>query len=157
PHIRRAVVIGRAIDLKTAEAASLADTLDGLSAAMFLVDASGRIAHANASGHAMLAAGIVLRAAGCKLVAAESGATPAADERFAAASAGDAALGIKGIAMPVPGRDGACYVAHVLPLTSGARRRAGASYAAVAAVFVRKAEVAAASPPEIIARHYNLT
>ena len=54
PHIRRAVLIGRAIERKTAEAATLADTLDGLSAGMFLVDASGRIVHANASGHAML-------------------------------------------------------------------------------------------------------
>ena len=40
PHIRRAVLIGRAIDLKTAEAATLADTFDGLRAGMFLVDAA---------------------------------------------------------------------------------------------------------------------
>ena len=63
PHIRRAVLIGRAIDLKTAEAATFADTLDGLSAGMFLVDATGRIVHANASGHAMLHERSVLRAA----------------------------------------------------------------------------------------------
>ena len=63
PHIRRAVLIGRAIDLKTAEAATFADTLDGISAGMFLVDETGGIVHANASGHAMLAEGSVLRAA----------------------------------------------------------------------------------------------
>jgi DNA-binding CsgD family transcriptional regulator len=157
PHIRRAVLIGRVIDLKTAEADTFADTFDGLSAGMFLVDETGRIVHANASGHAMLAAGTVLRAAGGKLVATQTGAAVALDEVFAVAGGGDAAVGIKGIAVPLPCRDGTCYAAHVLPLTSGARRRAGASYAAVAAVFVRKAEVAAASPPEIIARHYNLT
>ena len=49
PHIRRAVLIGRLIDLKAADAASLADILDGLSAGMCLVDAGGRIVHANAS------------------------------------------------------------------------------------------------------------
>jgi len=41
PHIRRAVLIGRLIDLKAADAASLADILDGLSAGMCLVDAGG--------------------------------------------------------------------------------------------------------------------
>src|SRR5712692_654420 len=39
PHIRRAVLIGRLIDLRAADAAGLADTLDGLSAAMCAVDA----------------------------------------------------------------------------------------------------------------------
>ena len=51
PHFRRATLIGKVIDLKKAEAAYLADTLDGISAGMFLVDASGRIVHANAAGH----------------------------------------------------------------------------------------------------------
>src|SRR5512143_3815868 len=43
PHVRRSVLIGRAIDLNKVEAAALADTLDGLAAAVFLVDASGRL------------------------------------------------------------------------------------------------------------------
>ena len=38
-----------------------------------------------------------------------------------------------------------------------ARRRAGSAYAAVAAIFVRKAELEIPSTPEVIARHYNLT
>ena len=54
PHFRRAVNIGRVIDLHKVEAASLADTLDGIAAGMFLVDAAGRIVHANARGLAML-------------------------------------------------------------------------------------------------------
>ena len=35
------------------------------------------------------------------------------------AGGGDAAVGIKGIAVPMAARDGERYVAHVLPLTSG--------------------------------------
>ena len=69
PHIRRAVLIGRVIELRTAEAATFADTLDGISAGMLLVDARGRIVHANASGRAMLAEGSLLRAADGKLAA----------------------------------------------------------------------------------------
>ena len=147
PHIRRAVLIGRAIDLKTAEAATFADTLDGISAGMFLVDETGGIVHANASGHAMLAEGSVLRAAcGKRLVQAVKPAQRL-KEVFAAAGGGDAAVGVKGIAVPLTARDGEHYVAHMLPLTSGERRRAGASYAAVAALFVHKATLEAASPP----------
>src|SRR3954453_4442265 len=36
PHVRRAVMIRKAIDLKTVKTAAFADTLDGLSAALFL-------------------------------------------------------------------------------------------------------------------------
>ena len=45
----------------------------------------------------------------------------------------------------------------MLPLTSGARRRAGMDYAAVAAVFVRKAAMESPYVPEVIARTYRLT
>ena len=59
--------------------------------------------------------------------------------------------------MPLTARDGEHYVAHALPLTSGERRRAGRGYAAVAALFVHKAALETPSPPETIARLYNLT
>jgi DNA-binding CsgD family transcriptional regulator/PAS domain-containing protein len=157
PHLRRAMLVGRTIELKTAEAATLADTLDGLSAGMFLIDARGRIVHANASGHDFLAEGATLRTAGGRLMPTHADAARAFDEIPATASSGDAALGRKGIALPLAGRDGERYLAHVLPLTSGARRGAGARYAAVAAVFVRKATIEAPCAPEIIAKHFGLT
>ena len=40
---------------------------------------------------------------------------------------------------------------------SGARRRVGASYAAVAALFVHKATLDIPSPPQAIAKAYKLT
>jgi DNA-binding CsgD family transcriptional regulator len=124
---------------------------------MFLVDARGRIVHANASGHTMLAESSVLRAAGGKLAASDASAEQALHEVFLAAGNGDAAVGTKGIALPLTAREGERYVAHVLPLTSGARRRAGVSYAAAAALFVHKAALDAPSPPEVIAKTFNLT
>jgi DNA-binding CsgD family transcriptional regulator len=157
PHIRRAVLIGDVIDLRAAEAASFADTLDGLSAGMFLVDGTGLIVHANASGHAMLAANDFLRAADGRLAASDGETDQALREIFAAAGSGDAAVGIRGIAVPLKSRDGECYVAHVLPLTSGERRRAGTNYAAVAALFVHKAALDTPSPPEVIAKTFGLT
>ena len=157
PHIRRAVLIGRVLHLQTAKAATFADTLDGISAGMFLVDARGRIVHANASGHAMLTEGSFLHATGGKLAADNADADEALHEVFLAAGSGDAAVGIKGIAVPLMTCKGERYVAHVLPLTSGARRRAGTSYAAVAALFVHKATLETPSPPEAIAKTFKLT
>jgi len=157
PHIRRAVLIGRVIVLQTAEAATFADTLDGISAGMLLVDARGRIVHANASGHALLAEGSVLSVSGRKLTANDISAEQALHDVFLAAGNGDAAVGIKGIAVPLISREGERYVAHVLPLTSGTRRRAGTSYAAVAALFVHKAALETPSPPEAIAKTFKLT
>jgi PAS domain-containing protein len=54
PHVRRAILIGKAIDLQRYEVAAFADTLDGLNAGVFLVDADGRIVHANTAGQNML-------------------------------------------------------------------------------------------------------
>ena len=157
PHLRRAVLIGKTVGLKTSEGAALADTLDGISAAMLLVDARGRIIHTNASGHVLLAEGYLLRAPSGKLAAIDPRSDQALHEAFLAAGGGDTRVGTKGIAIPLMTRDGERYVAHVLPLTSGARRRAGTSYAAVAALFVHKAALETPSPPEIIAKTFKLT
>ena len=157
PHIRRAVLIGQVIDRKTIEAASLADSLDTLTAGMFLVDAVGRILHANASALGMVAEANVLRAASGKLGAPDPQTGQALLDSFTASAGGDAALGRKGIAVPLRARDGERYVAHVLPLTSGARRRAGTSYSAVATVFVHRAVLDLPSPPEAIAKQFQMT
>jgi len=157
PHIRRAVLIGRVISLKKAEAASLADALDGISAGMFLVDTTGRIVHANVAGHVMLSEADVLHAEGGRLAVNDPQSDQLLADTFSTAGNGDAAVGIEGVAVSLVARDGERYVAHVLPLTSGARRRTGASYAAVAALFVHKAALDRPSPPEAIAKAYKLT
>jgi DNA-binding CsgD family transcriptional regulator/PAS domain-containing protein len=157
PHVRRAILIGKAIDFRRAEAAALAETLDGLSAGMFLVDGRGQIVHANVAGRAILGAGDFLRSIRGQLVAGDAQVNQTLREVFAIAAQGNAALGIKGIALPLTAHDGERYVAHVLPLTSGVRRGAGISYTAIAAVFVRKAALEIPSRPEVIGRAFKLT
>ena len=61
-----AVLIGDVIDLHKIEAAGLADSLDGLAAGMFLVDAIGR-SFTPQSGHAMLSDAAVVRVAAGRL------------------------------------------------------------------------------------------
>jgi DNA-binding CsgD family transcriptional regulator len=157
PHVRRAVLISKVIDLKQAEAATFADVTDGLGAAMFLVDASARIVHANAAGDALLQERDFLRAVGGRLVAVEASTDQSLREIFAAAASGDNALGRKGIAVPLVALDGERYVGHLLPLTAGKRRDAGVKYEAVAALFVQKAALEMPSVPEVIAKTYKLT
>ena len=157
PHIRRAVLIGRMFEFKAAEVATFVDTLDGLDAGMYLVDAAGRLIHANAAGNAILGASDILNSVGGRLVASDAHIDRALREVFAAAGQGDAALGTKGIAVPLIGKDGERYIAHVLPLTSGARRRAGVANAAAAALFVRKATLAVPSASQAIGSAFKLT
>jgi DNA-binding CsgD family transcriptional regulator len=157
PHIRRAVLIGRMFDLKAAEAATFADMLDGLGAGIYLVDSAGRIVHANTAGYVILGAGKILRSAGGRLVACDAQVDRTLRGVFAAAGQGDAAVGTAGIAVSLIGNDGERHVAHVLPLTSGSRRRGGITCTAVAALFVRKAALAAPSPFEVIGKTFKLT
>ena len=155
PHVRRAVAVGEAIDLKTAEAASLANVFDGLSTGIFLTDGRGRIVHANTAGRALLTNADGLYASGGRLVARNPEARQALGAVLAAADKGAAAVG--GGAVSFSTRDGERYAAHVLPLTSGNRRETASAYGAVAALFVHKASINLPSQPESISRHYQLT
>ena len=157
PHIRRAVLIAKVVDLKRIEADVLAQSLDGLRTAVFLVDAAGYIVHANAAGHIVLTAGDVLRASGGRLFSADPQINASLRGIFAAAAQGDLALGTKGIALPLTGKSGVRHVAHVLPLTSGARRLAGTKHGAAAALYVHRASLDTPAPPEVIAQSYHLT
>ena len=153
PHLRRAVLIGRVFDLRAAEAATFADTIDGLGTGICLVDAQGHIVHANAAGHAMLAAGDILSVVGGRLVAAGAQSNRALEEVFAAAGQGDGTLGTKGNAIPLIGKSGQRYVGHVLPLSSGIR----SGYSAALALFIRQAVLVTSSTPEVIGKTFQLT
>jgi DNA-binding CsgD family transcriptional regulator len=157
PHIRRAVLIGKVIDLGQTKAQTFHEVLDGLSAGMFLVDARGRVVHANAAGRDILASADFLRSLGGRLVARDPAADRALRGVFAAAAKGDGAVGTGGIAIPLTAHDGESYVAHVLPMTSGARHSLGRAEAAVAALFVHRSALDSPSLPASIAQHYRLT
>jgi len=101
--------------------------------------------------------GDILHDVGGRLVACDAKVNQTLRRVFAAAEQGDAALGTKGIAVPLIGKDGERYIAHALPLTSGARRRAGVIYTAVAALFVRKAALAMSSRAEVHWQIFKLT
>ena len=110
----------RLIDLKTTEAATFADTLDGLSAGMCLLDADGRVVHTNLAGRLILDEGDFLSESNGRIIVRDGKTERVLRELLVAAGGGDAAIGTDGIALPLRARDGTSYVAHLLPLTSGA-------------------------------------
>jgi DNA-binding CsgD family transcriptional regulator len=156
PHIRRAVLIGRHVDRKSVKAATFADTLDGLSAGMCLVDAVGHVLHANVAGQALLDEGDFLSVIDGRIVARDAKIDQEFRELFVAAGSGDEAIGVRGVAVSLRSRSGPRYVAHVLPLTSAARRVAGITYSATAALLICKVATKLASSPKIIACAYHL-
>lgn len=157
PHIRRSLVIGKVIDLSKTEAGTLADALDGLAAGMFIVDAAGRVVHANASALTMLSRGSVARMAGGRLSLNDGESAGLLSDVLSKAERGDAAIEMKSAAISVRASDGERYVAHVLPLTGGVRRKAGTAYSAIAAVFISKAKLNVPHPLEALAQAYDLT
>jgi DNA-binding CsgD family transcriptional regulator/PAS domain-containing protein len=157
PHLRRALLVGKVMGTTQAQASALAETFDGLRAGMFLVDRNGRVVHANVAGRSMMAEGDILTAVHDRLVLREARSNHQLSAMFAAAGDGDAALGTAGVTLPLNGRSGQHFVAHVLPLTSGLRNRAAKTYSAVAALFVHSAATGSPSAPETIAKIFRLT
>jgi DNA-binding CsgD family transcriptional regulator len=134
----------------TTNAAPLADVLDGLGAGLFVVDAAGRIVHANAAGRAILRERLVLRAADGHLVACENRAAAALRELLVRAAGSRQ----EPPALPLSAGDDGPFVAHVLSLASEAHPGSGS---ALVAVLVHKAAIETHCPPGVIAELYNLT
>ena len=154
PHMRRAIVVEKAIELRQAEAATFADILDNLSAGIFLVDAESGIVHTNAAGNALQRSGDLLRSVHGRLTANDAHTDQSLREIFTAA--GNAAIDGKGVSLPLTARNGDHYIGKVLPLSPGEGHHIGMN-TAVAALFVRKAELDALSPAGVIGKAYNLT
>ena len=155
PHFQRAVSIGRLFDQSKAAQAVLTQTLDSVTAAVFLVGPNGRLVFTNAPGRTMLREAALLTERNGMLSVVAPEAQRALRDALLAAENGNAAAGGGG---PIPlatsqGR----WFANVLPLTSGDRQRTGALHSAIAAIFVRKASPASPPPLEALAKLYKLT
>jgi DNA-binding CsgD family transcriptional regulator/PAS domain-containing protein len=153
PHMRRALQITEDIARSRAEAAALADTVDGLGAGLFIVDGATRILHANAAARRLLAAEDVLCSRGGRLVACD----PQANRSLRLALTTPDPVDVMPAPLALIAPNGTRRVGHVRPLKTAARSYDGSSQEAVAAVLVYKAGMECPRPPDIIARSYNLT
>lgn len=149
PHVRRAVAIGEVLGEAGAEAASFADTIDGLAAGIFLIDDEGRLVHANAAGGRLLGANGVVDTSKEGIIRLEQANLRALLPSVNAGAGPHLHL--------IESSDGVRYVAHVLPLGDGARRLSGVTYEAVAALFVQPASFEPRSIPLSVATAFDLT
>ncbi|UFZ05232.1 LuxR C-terminal-related transcriptional regulator [Bradyrhizobium ontarionense] len=157
PHIRRAVLIGRLIDLRSAEAAAFAEALERMACGIGLVDRLGRLVHANAAGRQLLEAGEPLFTRDGRLAARDGRTDQVLQDLIARSGAGDAAVDNGGTAILMTAQDGSHHVARVLPLTSRGRRATRQMSDPSAAIFMRRTVLDPAQSPELIAKAYRLT
>lgn len=155
PHASRALLINRAITAQLTLATALADVLDNLASAIFLLDAACRVVHANSAGHALLAAGDVVRSVAGQLVTCSAEANPTLREAFATRSG--MALLARNRAIPLLSPGGERYVAHILPLSSVLRNGSERVADAAGALLLRKVMLGGPSYGELIARTFDLT
>ena len=155
PHFQRAVAIGRLFDQGKAAQAVLAQTLDHVSAAVFLVGPNGRLVFTNGPARVMLDEGALVGERNGVLTATAPEVQRALRDALLAAENGNATADSGG-SIPIVSAQGRWF-ADVLPLTSGDRRRTGALHSAIAAVFVRRTSLASPPPLEALAKLYKLT
>jgi DNA-binding CsgD family transcriptional regulator/PAS domain-containing protein len=155
PHICRAVAISKMLELRRIEADTFIAILESLTAGVFMVRGRGVIVHANPAGCAMLDDGTVVIVSDGVLTAPH---TPSVlRTALAAAAESDGALGGQPATISLTPAGDARWMAHVVPLTTGARRDAGRQVGAETAVFVYRAELLHPTLIETATRHFDLT
>jgi len=157
PHLRRSILAGEAMRQKSVTAARLADTLDGIDAAVYFADAEGMIMHANANGAAMLADGVLSGAAMAGHDVPEGSSGETLLQAFVHALRNDIAEDCESVCTSLKTPDGSQYVLHALPLSTGQRRQGSPDHRAVVALFVQKAAIGGTDAAQAIAAHYGLT
>ena len=156
PHVRRAVAIGKVVQTAKSTEVMLKAALDRVAAAVVFVTGNGKIVFANQVADEFFRDKQVLISRRGVAGAVDAAADRLLREAFAAAERGDAALGLKGIDIPLTSPEGHHYVANVLSVASDTRRMSDMG-SAVAALFVRRITLASQSPLEVAGRRYQLT
>lgn len=157
PHIRRAALISKAIDLAQVQAATFGTAMDALAAGMFLLDGAGRIVHTNAAGAQMVdAQGPVHLVNGhFKLLDREP--DRLLQEALAAAAGGPMALRGKAVSLPMTDADERDFILHMMPLDSKQRAALGADRATTFLVFIRRLDSAGTAAIAAFSERFALT
>lgn len=146
PHVRRSLTIADLIDRRTVERDRFQEIIENLSAAVFLVDASGRLFHSNRAARQILAEGRILFVHNGRL-------TPFDDDLRAALADPDGKP--HPVALTAASSKG--RVATILPLASGYRREVSGTAHVCAAIFLHDPAAAAEIPGETLRQLFDLT
>ncbi|MET4216102.1 DNA-binding CsgD family transcriptional regulator [Bradyrhizobium sp. LM6.10] len=154
PHLQRSRIMGRQIRARSHTVDDLADVLDGLSTAVCLLDADGRVMHANAACRRLFADANLLALVGDRIVARNT----QADKIFRSLCEIDADSEILSAARRqielATSVDGQHYLLQAFPLK---RDRSLSRDVAATALFVQKASTTPWLAADAIAVAFRLT
>ena len=157
PHVRRAAAIGRILEQRKLEAATLSDTLDQLLSAVFLVAPDGAILHANEAARMLVSEGVIVSQVGGRLLLRDPGARAALSEALFWAQKGDADLASRGLSIPLTTAGDKAWIGTLMPLARGERRKAGTAYRAAAAMCLTEVKYQRPSAVTEMVKLYGLT
>ncbi len=155
PHLRRAVIISRMLEVSAAATRNFAAALDASLAAVVLVDAGMHILQANAAAVAMLALGDPIRETNGGLELTTDLVPGALAGAVHGAAEGGGAIGGRGIGIPTRRRDGSPLTLHVMPLAG--QHGGPRELLAVAAIFIGDAATGVPLPDGVLSILYDLT
>jgi DNA-binding CsgD family transcriptional regulator len=156
PHFQRAVAIGRLFVQYKARDRVLTEAMDSVREGVFLLASDRQIVFANAAGRRLIDQGTLLRARHNRLHAIEAEPDQAIGNGMRAIASG-ASIEAQGVTVTLGESREAGWIAHLLPLTDGARRDVGQGHQAAAAMFVRNSRAANWTPLEALAKRFKLT
>jgi DNA-binding CsgD family transcriptional regulator len=154
PHIQRSRVMGRQIRARSHTVDDLAEVLDRLSTAICLLDAEGRVVHANAAGRRLFADANLLAMVGDRIVARNTQTDKIFRGLLEIVSSGGTHSAPRrqiGLATAI---DGEHYLLHAASLK---RDRSFSRDAAASVLFVQKASMVPSLVPDAIAAAFRLT
>ncbi|CAN7527980.1 LuxR C-terminal-related transcriptional regulator [Bradyrhizobium sp. LjRoot220] len=157
PHVRRALTISDALDLRTLHSEMLEKTLDVLAAGVFLTARDGRVVYMNAAAERQVTIGTSIRILNNRLDPVDAAARAALSKAIERSAADDVDGTAGERSLAIPDENGAGYIATLLPVQRGHRRDIVAPFAASAAIFMQDPLEAPLMPGEAFARLHKLT
>lgn len=148
PHIQRSQIMGRQVRARSHTVDDLADVLDGLNTAICLLDAGGRVVHANAACRQLFADANLLAMVGDRIVARNT----QTDKIFRGLWEIDG--GTRRQIQLATSADGQHYLVHAFPLK---RDRSPPRDIAATMLFVQRASMLPLLAADAIAAAFRLT
>jgi DNA-binding CsgD family transcriptional regulator/PAS domain-containing protein len=154
PHIQRSRIMGRHITARSHTVDDLADVLDGLSTAICLLDADGRVVHANAACRQLFVDGNLLAMVGDRIVARNIQADKIFRGLLDVVADGAPRSAGRGRIELATSMDGQHYLLYALSLR---RERSQPRDIAAAVFFVQRASMAPLLASDAITAAFRLT
>lgn len=154
PHISRALTMGRQVRARSHSVSDLAAVLDCLSTAICLLDADGRVVHANAAGDRLFADADLVALVGGRIVARNTQAERIFRGLLENLAADAANLNDRSRIQLATASDGQHYLLKLVTLPRACRQSRDV---AAGALFVHKVSIPAALAPDAIAAAFRLT